>query len=201
MMNLEPNLTIRYQNMIKTIWNEILNKDASMKQRYLGVNQGRFMRKDLYKTIMKGSRLRNKFLSDTSEISQKQCKKQRNFCANNIFTNLDVNAMSDNKKFRQIVKPFLSNKVKAKTAIKLVEDNEMIDDEIEIAKLFNEDFVKIFKKLRIFTKEQSAVSTENSLSQVEIDIAKCRNHPSVTAISDKIEKPGKPTFWFRFHFV
>ena len=36
----------------------------------------------------------------------------------------------------------------------------MIDDEIEIAKLFNEYFVNIVKKLGLFTKEQSAISTE-----------------------------------------
>ena len=46
--------------------------------------------------------------------------------------------MSDNKKFWQIVKPFFSDKVKAKTTVKLFENNEMIDDEIEIVKLFNE---------------------------------------------------------------
>ena len=43
--------------------------------------------------------------------------------------------MSDNEKLRQIVTTHFSNKVKAKTTIKLVENNEMIDNEIEIAKL------------------------------------------------------------------
>ena len=46
----------------------------------------------------------------------------------------------------------------------------MIDDEIEIAKLFNEYFVNIVKKLGLLAKEQSAVSTENNLSEVEIEI-------------------------------
>ena len=36
----------------------------------------------------------------------------------------------------------------------------MIADKIEIGKLFNEYFVNIVKKLRLFTKEQSAVYTE-----------------------------------------
>ena len=79
--------------------------------------------------------------------------------------------MSDNKKFWQIVKPLFSNKVKAKTTIKLVENNEIIDDEIEISKLFNEYFVNIVRKLGIFTEKQSAASTENSLSEVERAIA------------------------------
>ena len=38
----------------------------------------------------------------------------------------------------------------------------MIDDEIEIAKLFNECFVNIVKKLGLFAKEQSVISTENN---------------------------------------
>ena len=46
--------------------------------------------------------------------------------------------MSDTKTFWQIVKPLFSNKVKAKTIIKLVENNEMM-----IAKLFNEYFLSL----------------------------------------------------------
>ena len=79
--------------------------------------------------------------------------------------------MSDNKKFWQIVKPLFSNKVKAKTTITLVENNEIIDDEIESSKLFNEYFINIVRKLGIFTEKQSAASTENSLSEVERAIA------------------------------
>ena len=74
----------------------------------------------------------------------------------------------------------------------------MIDDEIEIAKLFHEYFVNIVKKLGLFTKEQSASFTENSLSEVEIAIAKYGNHPSITAITEKMEKLGNPTFGFDF---
>ena len=70
----------------------------------------------------------------------------------------------------------------------------MIVDEIEIAKLFNEYFVNIVKKLGLFTKEQSEISTENSLTEVEIAIAKYGNHPSIIAITEKLEKLGNPTF-------
>ena len=64
------------------IFIEVLNKHATMKQKYLRANQGRFMTKILHKAIMKHSRLRNKFLSDRTEMSQKEYKKQRNFCVN-----------------------------------------------------------------------------------------------------------------------
>ena len=77
-----------------------------MKQKYLRANQGRFMTKNLQKAIMKRSRLRNKFLSNRTEMSRKEYKKQRNFCVNLLkrakkghFANLDVNSISYNKKF------------------------------------------------------------------------------------------------------
>ena len=118
------------------------------------------MMENLHKAIMKRSRLRNKFLSDKTEMSQKEYKKRRNFYVN-IFkrwkkehlANLVVNSISDNKTFWQIVKPLFSNKVKAKTTVKLVENNEIIDNEIEIAKLFNKYFANIVKKFGLFTKE------------------------------------------------
>ena len=83
---------------------------------------------------------------------------------------------------------FFSTKVKAKTTIKLVENNEMIDDEIEIAKLFNKYFVNFVKKFGIFSKEQSAVSTENSLSEVKIAIPKYRNNPITNEVTERMEK-------------
>ena len=39
------------------------------------------MTKNLHKAIMKPSRLRKKFLSDRIEMSRKEYKKQRKFCA------------------------------------------------------------------------------------------------------------------------
>ena len=118
------------------------------------------MTKKLQKAIMKRSRLRNKFFSDRTEMFWKEYKKQRNFCVNlskrakkEHFANRDKNSTSDNKTFWQIVKPLFSNKVKGKTTIKLVENDEMIDDEIKIAKLFN-DFVNIVKKARTVYKRK-----------------------------------------------
>ena len=74
----------------------------------------------------------------------------------------------------------------------------MIDDETKIAKIFNEYFVNIVKKLGLITKEQSAIFTENSLNEVEIAITKHQNHPSIIAITEKMEKLGNPSFSFEF---
>ena len=82
----------------------------------------------------------------------------------------------------------------------------MIDDGIKIAKLFNKYLVNIVKKLRLFTKEQSAVYTENNLSEVEIVTEKYKNHPSMNTITENEKKPGKNGktwslyIWLWFHF-
>ena len=86
---------------------------------------------------MKRSRLTNKFLRDSIETTRKEYKKQINFWVNLLkrakkyhFANLDVNSVLDNRKFWQNVKPLFSNKVKAKATIKLIENDETIDNEI-----------------------------------------------------------------------
>ena len=139
---------IEYQHFLN-IFIENLNKHAPMKIKYLRLNHGKFMTKGLHKTIMKPSRLRNKFLRDRAETSRKEYKNQRNFCVNLYFANLDVNSVLDNRKFWQNVKPLFSKKVKAKTTIKLIENDETIDNEIKIAKIFNEYFVNTVKNLGI----------------------------------------------------
>ena len=57
-----------YQHFLN-IFIEVLNKHAPMKQKYLRANQGRLMTKSLHNSIMKSSRLRNKFLNDRTEMS------------------------------------------------------------------------------------------------------------------------------------
>ena len=116
------------------------------------------------------------------------------------FANLDIKSVTDNKKFWQTAKSLFSNKVKAKTVIKLVQNDAMIDDESEIANIFNEYLVNIVKKLGILTEEQTRYSATNQLSEVKMAIIKYKNHTSIKAITDKMEKLGMPIFNFKFTF-
>ena len=59
------------------------------------------------------------------------------------FTNLDVYFLSGNKTFGQFVKQLFPNKVKAKATVKFIKNYNTIDDEIEIAELFDKYFVNI----------------------------------------------------------
>ena len=158
---------MEYQHFL-SILVEFFNKHAPMKQKNFRANQGRFMTKDLHKAIMKRSSLRNKFLRDRTDISIEEYKNQRNLCISlfkkakkDHFGNLDIKSVTHNKKFWQTVKPLFSNKVKAKTVIKLVGNDAMTDDESETAKSFNEYFVNIVKKLELLTEEQTKFSGAN----------------------------------------
>ena len=101
-----------------------------MKKKYLRENQWKFM--------TKGNKAM--FLCDKTETFQKEYKKQTNFCVNLLkkahFANLDINSVLDNRKFWQNVKPLFSNKVKAKTTIKSIENDETIDNQIKIYEYF-----------------------------------------------------------------
>ena len=138
------------------------------KKKNLRANQGRFITKDLYKGILKYSRLRNNFLRNRRKTCiEKNTKKITRLLRKPLekihkrtFGKIWYKFYQITKKFWQNFKPCFSNKVTVKTTIKLVKNNEMIADKIEIGKLFNEYFVNIVKKLRLFTKEQSAVYTE-----------------------------------------
>ena len=55
----------------------------------------------------------------------------------------------------------------------------------------------MFKKLGILTKEQTTPSASKQLSEVEMAITKYKNHPSIKAITGRMEKLGKRTFNFK----
>ena len=76
---------------------------------------------------MKRSRLRNKFLNTKSDIDPKAYNTQQNVCVSLIrqakkqfFSNLDTNVFTENKTFWEILKPFLTEKIKTKSKITLI---------------------------------------------------------------------------------
>ena len=74
----------------------------------------------------------------------------------------------------------------------------MNDNEIKIAKIFNEYFVNTVKNLGILTEEESATFTENNLSEVEMALKKCKNHTSITAITKRMITLDNSNFSFSF---
>ena len=97
---------------------------------------------------MKRSELATKYRSKPTVENQRAFKKQRNFCnrlykkeRKRYYENLDLNNITDNKKFWNTVKPFLSNKGKCSQKISLKEGEELITDDAEVANILIKHFV------------------------------------------------------------
>ena len=60
-----------------------------------------------------------------------------------FYGNLDISKVTENRVFWKIAKPNISDKVKIRSKISLVEDDKMVSQGDEIAKIFNEYFINI----------------------------------------------------------
>ena len=74
------------------------------------------MAKQLSKSIMRRTKLRNQFLKKRTSEAKLKYNKQRNLCVNllrkakrNHYDNLDLNDINDSKKFWTTVKPLFRN--------------------------------------------------------------------------------------------
>ena len=117
------------------------------KKKYIRANQAPFMTKELNKEIMTRSRLRNKFLRFRCEENKKTYNKQRNRCVKLVrntkkshYSDFDIKGVNDKKKFWKIVKPLFSEKVTGNENITLVDNNNIISFDIEIAEKLNTFF-------------------------------------------------------------
>ena len=108
---------------------------------------------------MRRSYLEKVYYKNKLEKSFKAYKKQKNFCSRlykkerkRFFNSLNPSFVTDNKLFWKTIKPFFSNKGNYGSQIKLIEKDEVLQDDDLIAK----DLNKFFK---------NAVSTLNMKKQ------------------------------------
>ena len=168
-----------------------LNKHASGKKKYVRGNNKPFMTKAYSKAIMHRTRLRNKFLKNPTDSNKVLYNRQRNYCVcllrkekKEYFANLNEKTITGNRKFWHTLKPFLSDKVKSKEAIILVNKENVESKESEVAKIFNEFFSNIVKNLEIPEYQCEDNNLHNRLSDTPVlqAILKYRNHPSINTI-------------------
>ena len=80
------------------------------------------------------------------------------------------------------MKPALSDKCQSNNKIVLVEDDEIISDDIEIAEIFNCFFVTVTESLGIKENNDNISGTEGILDPIEKSIQKYSNHPCILKI-------------------
>ena len=111
-----PNYTKNPQLFFELCRNE-LKHHAPKAKKYLRGNNKPFMTKVLSKSIMERTNLRNTFLKNPIVANKLAYTKQRKFSVSLLrkvkreyFANLNEKNITDNRKFWQTVKPFLSEK-------------------------------------------------------------------------------------------
>ena len=128
----------------------------TFKKRITRANEVPYMTKALRKAIANRSRLENGFYRDKTDVTKKAYKKQKNYCSRlykkerkRYYTNLDVRNVTDNKKFWRTMKPFFSDKALGKNTITLVEGNDIISEDVEVANTLNPFFETAVKHLGV----------------------------------------------------
>ena len=127
-------------DIFEEIFINVLNKHVPLKKKLLRANQVPYMTKTLRKAIMRRSQLQTKYFKNKSQKDYLAFKKQRNFCSKlykkerkNYYNSLDIKNITDNKQFWKTIKPFLSEKIKTTSKIKLKDQDKIIssDDKVE----------------------------------------------------------------------
>ena len=138
------------------ICHTIFNTHARKKKKYIRGNNKPFMTKAYSKVIMQRTRFRNKFLENPNGQNKLLYNKQRKYCVSLLrkekkeyFARLNEKGITDNRKFWHTVKPFLSDKVKSRDAIILVDGENIKSNENEMTHTFNDFFSNIVKNLKI----------------------------------------------------
>ena len=89
------------------------------------------------KAIMTRSRFKNKFLKNPTEENKINYNKHYIKIKKNYYTNLDINNVTDNKMFWSTVKPFFSDKSNTGKNISLIDGDNIISTEKQVAETMN----------------------------------------------------------------
>ena len=182
----------------------LLTVYVPLKKKYLRANHASFVTKELRKAIMLRTRLRNIYLKQRTETTKVAYNQQRNSKCVSIlkkskksyFESLDVKFVNDNKKVWKRISPLFSNKIKSKEKITLVENDEIISSDIEVAKTFQNFFSSIVKNLNI-QRDETHLSKTTQENPVLAWIEKFSKHPSIVSIKKCMETTGNK-FSFKY---
>ena len=161
--------------------------------------------KTLRKATMRRSYLEKIYFKKRTDHSLKAYKKQKSYCSRlyekerkNFFSSLNPSLVKDNKLFWKTVKPFFSEKGDLGPNIKLVDKNEFIQNDQEIANELNTFFKDAVSNLNI-NKNPYIVNqvSDDSLDPVEKCINKYKFYPSILLIKNRIKVQNL----FSFHAI
>ena len=173
--------------LFESIFETVLNMHAPMKSKLIRGNEKPHMNKELKKAIMIRSRLRNIYNQSKKDSDLDAYRLQRNFVTKLnrktrlIYFNRKFEASNYSPKiFWKTFEPFMTSKASSKKDFTLKVNGKLIQNEIEIAKLFNEHFNTVASSLTLFKWNSHYIS--NLKNPVLRAIDKYNEHPSIIKI-------------------
>ena len=158
----------RYFSKFQEIFLNVLDIHAPMKKKYIRANEVPYMTKPLRKAMMTRSRFENKFHKTKSLADKAVFKRQRNYCnrlykreRKKFYNNLELNIITDNRKFWSTMKPFSTAKGVSKNSIKLIEGRNIIVEDCEVADTLNIYFNNAVTSLGINEPADIITETQN----------------------------------------
>ena len=152
---------------------------------------------------MKRTKRRNKFLKDRTEENRNRYASQRSYCVSlfkktkkEYFGNLNEKNVCDNKTLWKTIKLFLSDKIDFKEQITLVENNEIISEDSNVAQTLNSFFSNIATNLKIPAYVDINSNLESVSDPIIKSILKYRDHSSILAIGKVCKEKSDSPFLF-----
>ena len=180
----------------------VLNKHAPLKKKQLRANHASYVSKSMRNAIMRRSYLENVYFKMRTDKSLRAYKKQKNYCSRpykkerkKFFNKLNPSFVNDNKSFWKTIKPFFSSKGSCGSNIKLVEKDEILQDDKKTAEELNAFFKNAVSTLDI--NENFSIINEdfqNFDDPVYRAIEMYKYHPSIILINQKIGNQKKFSF-------
>ena len=177
-------------NEFQTCLREVLDKHAPIKKKYLRANDSPFMNKQLRKLIMNRSRYNNIYFKNKTADNWENYRLIRNQCVKLVkkvkreyYENRNLKFLKDNRTFWKTIKPFMTNKGNNNEKIILIENDEIVSENTEVAEIMNKHFV-------IIVKEPSTSSHQTilnkSMDSTDDIIIKYKDHPSIIKIDNNV---------------
>ena len=192
-------INISYE-VLEDTYLRILNDHAPLKQKYLRGNDQPFMTKNMRKAIMLRTKLRNIYLQNPTEENGLIFRKQRNYCVKllkqtkkSYYENLNINIITDNRKFWKYIKPSFSDKIATSNLI-LYDNEDIISKENDVAEIFNYYFSNIVNTLDITDMGNYNAYADDISNPIIMAISKYSEQPSIVSIKNNCISDVKHSF-------
>ena len=180
---------------------QTLDKHAPKKQKVLRAKNKPYMNKDLSKAIKSRSRLKNIANKTKKETDINKYKSQRNRVVKmnrklkrDFYKSVDPKKINTDTKFWKMVKPMVSNVNPMEQKIILIEGEEILAKDEEVAECLNTYFVNITDSLNLNASDNES-NVEDSLdSRIDTAIVRYANHQSILAIKEVAKNVTKFDF-------